>query len=255
MKTTIVIIILSILLVGVSIFAIKGCNDKKDLQFKITTQDSLFKLDSIRYSQLAKEYTSLEEANLDLKTKNEDLYNIIDENDEEIRYYTNLVLKVKNQITTRVDTVKFTVIDSILQVPLGQDTIGFNTENGIFKVEGVTHLFPTKGYWLNMQGKPFELDIVVTKDENGIFKGYVDTKNEDLEVSKLNVKVLQEPKKFWDDVQILAGANFTNKNTFLNLGFMKSKLGINLIGGFDYQNYTIDKDNLFYGGGLIYKLK
>lgn len=255
MKTTITIIVLIILLVAVSIFAIKGCNNQKDLQFKLATQDSLFKLDSVRYSQLAKEYSSLEEAKADLESKNKDLSEIIDNNEEEIRYYSNLILKVKNQIITRVDTVKFVVVDSVLQVPLGQDTVNFSAENSLVRVDGVTQLFPTKGYWLNFQGKPFALDIVVTEDNNGLFKGYVDTKNSDLEVSKLNVKVLREPKKFWDDVQILSGINFTTKNAFLNLGFMKSKLGINVIGGFDYQNYTIDKENLFYGGGILYKLK
>ena len=255
MKQSIIILILTILLIGVCIVSIKQCNDNKDLKFKISSQDSLIQLDSFRYSQVAYEYSSLEQAKNDLELRNKELSKIIDNNKEEIRYYTNLVLRVRDKYITRVDTVRFTVIDSVLQVPLGQDTIHFEGENSLVRVDGETYLYPTKGYWMNLQGKPFDLDVVVTEDDNDIFTGYVDTKNSDLELIKMNVKVLRKPETFWTDAFLLSGLNFTTKNTFVNLGFGKGQFGVNLIGGYDYQDYTIDKNNLFYGGGLIFKIK
>jgi len=255
MKTTIAIIILSLLLIGVSIFAFKQYNKVKDLKYRITTQDSLFKLDSIRYSQTAQEYQSLEQSKLDLEIRNKELSDIINNNKEEIRYYSNLVFKIRDKIITRVDTVRFTVIDSVLQVPLGQDTIHFEGENSLVRVDGETYLYPTKGYWLNLQGKPFDMDVVVTENDNDIFTGYVDAKNSDLELIKMNIKVLRKPETFWNDVFVISGMNFTTKNVFANLGFGKGKFGLNLVGGYDYQDYTIDKNNLFYGGGIIFKIK
>jgi hypothetical protein len=204
--------------------------------------------------KLAEEYQSLEQAKTDLEKNNKSLSEIIDKNKEEIRYYSNLILQVKTKVIERVDTVKFVVRDSNLQVPIGKDIVEFEGENSVVKVFGNTYLYPYKGYKLNIEGKPFSLDVVVTKDKNDIYTGYADTHNSDLEIKDLNVRFIKEPKKFWDDFAIISGLNFTTKNVFMNLGFMKGKFGIQGIGGFDYQNHTIDKNNLFYGGGIIYKI-
>ena len=173
-------ILIGVLIVGIIIlgwFTFKQWQEKKDLTSELSTKDSIIQLDRERYSKLGEEYKSKEQALADLKTENQELHKYIDEKNEQLRFYSNFYLKHKDSTYYRIiDSVRFVLIDSTIQVPLGQDSVGFNEENSIVKVSGFTFLYPSKGYLMNIEGKPFRLDVVVT-EKNGLYKGYLDTVN------------------------------------------------------------------------------
>ena len=255
MWKTILYIVLLIGIVILSVFLYKSCKNNDDLAYKISIKDSLIKIDSTKYSKIAEEYNNEKQANSDLRAKNKELSEYLQENKETIRYYSNLVLKLKNQTYYNiVDSVKFVIIGDTIRVPVGMDTVGFDEENSLVRVHGFTFLVPNKGYLMNIDGKPFPLDIVVTEDRDGIFTGYVDTKNPDLEVTDMTVRVLRQSPGFWDNFGIFTSLNLTNQNTFIDLSFVKGRFGIRGIVGYNYMDYVIDKNNLQYGCGIIYKL-
>lgn len=227
---------------------------EKDNQIYVT--DSLRKIDSTKYCNIAIEYQNSKQANNDLKRQNEGLLEEIQKGKEQITTLTNLVLKIKNQQFTHYDTVTvFKVKDSIIQVPIGDDIVKFDEKNDIMRVYGETSLYPKKGYKMNFEGIPFSVDLVLTEDENGVFKSYLDTKTKDLEAVKINTRVLRyNDVSFWKDFSSIVGLNLTTKNTFIDFGLLYKKVGLKVIGGYDYQNYTIEKGNLYYGAGFVYKL-
>ena len=247
-----------VLIIGIAILLFtnyKSCNTNDDLAYKISMKDSLHKIDSTKYSKIAEEYKNSEQANSDLMAKNKELSEYIQERDETIRYYSSLVFKLQNQTYYRIiDSVEFSIINDTIRVPIGMDTVNFDEENSVVRVHGYTFLVPNKGYLLNIDGKPFPLDVVVTEDRDGIFTGYVDTKNPDLELTDMTVRVLRNSPGFWDNFGIFTSFNLTNQNTFIDLSFVKGKFGIRGIVGYNYMDYVIDKNNLQYGGGIIYKL-
>ena len=245
----VVLIIGVVILIG---FTFKQCSDNNDLEAELSTKDSVIQYDSLRYSKLAREYKSKEEAMVDLKTENQELYTIIEEGNEQLRYYSNVVLKLKNRIIHRItDSVRFVLVEDTIRVPLGQDSVGFDEENSLVRVHGFTFLYPNKGYLMNIEGKPFRLDVVVT-EKNGLFKGYLDTNNPDLELIDMKVRVLREErdKSFWSNFGGMVGISITTRNSFLDAGISFKKFGIRGILGYDYQNLQIDKNNGFFGGGI-----
>lgn len=219
--------------------------------------DSLHKIDSVRYEKIALEFKTQEQINNDLKKSNINLSELLDKAKEEVRITSQLVLKYKNQYFTYKDTVQvFHVVNDTINVPVGQDTVGFIAENTLFRVVGQTNLYPYKSYWVNIEGKRFQIDFVVAEDRNGIFKTYIDTKNPDLELLDVRTRFIKEVNTlgFWGNLSGLVGTSITNKDASLDLNILYKKVGVRGVIGYDYQDYTIDKNNLKYGGGLIFKI-
>ena len=220
-------------------------------------KDSLIKIDSMRYSKLALEFEDQKRIDEYLQKTNKSLSDLLDKAKEEVRVVSGLLLKLKTQHFTGKDTVHvFNVIHDTIQVPIGQDTVGFDAENSLFKVTGQTSLYPYKSYWLNFEGKPFSIDFVISEDRNGIFKTYIDTKNPDLELIDVNTRFIKEKNTlgFWGNLTGVGDICFTNKDVTTGLGILYKKIGIKGIIGYDYQDYTIAKNNLKYGGGIVFKL-
>lgn len=243
-----------ILILGFVVYQQFELKEKYEL---LDYSDSLHKIDSVRYEKIALEFKTQEQINNDLKKSNINLSELLDKANEEVRLTSQLVLKYKNQYFSRRDTIPvFQVISDTIRVPVGQDTVGFDAENSLFKVKGQTNLYPYKGYWVNIEGKPFSIDFVVSEDRNGIFKTYIDTKNPDLELIDVRTRFIKEGSTlgFWENFSGFAGTSVTNKDASIDLNILYKKVGIRGVVGYDYQSYTIDKNNLKYGGGLVLKL-
>lgn len=240
-------IVLIVIIVGIIIYSSINISGKNG---QIYYQDSLKQIDSMRYSQVALEYKTEKQANEDLKRENKALYDIVNQNKEQIRSLSQLVLKLETKTYTRIDTISvpFLVHGDTVQVPLGQDSVKFAEENSIIKVYGSTFLYPHKGYTLTLEGKEFPIDLLVTEGKDGEFHSYVDTHNPDLKLMKLNTKVLRYQKGFWDKVNFLLGANILKSNL---------TLVPQIFGGISYNQFGVSgilqlHDGLGYGVG-IYK--
>lgn len=253
MNWKLIVLVVGILILSFLLF--KQCKTNNDLKYKLSVQDSLVQLDSARYFKLFEEYESEKQAKHDLENRNKELFEIINKNNETIRYYSELVVKLKNQKYSRVDTtVKFVMKDSIIYVPYGDDVVYFDEENDIMRIHGKTFLYPQKGYLLNVDGKPVNVEVVVT-EKKGMLTGYIDTGTPDLELTDATFRFLREPKSFWSDVDLIGSINATTKNTFIDLGVTKGNFGVKGIVGYDFQNYRLNKNDIFYGFGIILKTK
>lgn len=216
-------------------------------------KDSIQVLGDNKYKTLAEQYQNEKDAKADLLRYNKELLAEIEKAKETINSYTQIVIKLKKQQYTYVDTTKvFNVINDTIRVPIGQDSVGINIENSLYKVIGSTFLYPHKGYDINFEGKEMTLDVVVTEDINGIMHSYVDVNNSDLELIKFNTRFLKQTPSFWSGFRSQIGANLTNKNIFLDVGVSYGHWGVKGIVGFDYQQQVINQQQLMYGGGITY---
>lgn len=220
---------------------------------QIYVRDSLIQDDSVRFHQLAEQYTTEKQARLDLEKQNKELAKLIEDANLQIRSFSQLLLKIKSQTFTHIDTIHipFTLSGDTILVPIGQDSVQFAGENDIVKIGGSTFLYPRKGYIVTLEGKPFPLDIVVAEDRNGAFFAYVDTHSPDLELSKITTRVLPYQKSFWENVGFLGGIELTTRNSSLKLGAGYKDWYGYVTGGYDYKDLNIDKTNLYYGIGVI----
>lgn len=221
---------------------------KKDkIQYDL---DSLQKYDSVRYSQLALNYRTIEQAKNDLESKNASLYDIISKQNENIDSYVRTILKLKDQVIIKHDTVThFIVKDSIIQVPIGDDKVSIHEGNDLFDIVGTTYLYPVKGYDLSIKGKPFGIDLVITEDINGIYKSYIDTKTTDLQLLSINTKVIRETPSFWKQLSLLGSLYLGNNTTTLGANVMYKKIGVGSLMTYDYNQKEIK-----YSFGLTYKI-
>lgn len=218
-------------------------------------QDSIMVIDSTKYSVLAQEYQNEKDAIADLERYAKGLAEVIDSKNEKIRTYEQVIIKLKNQVYTYIDTVEvFQVINDTILVPIGDDMVNIDIENSLYKVNGTTYLYPRKGYTIYFEGKPITLDIVIAEDKNGVYNSYIETNNPDLELVDFKTRFLKEPKSFWSELYGITSLGVTNKNVLFDLGIGYNKFGIKGIVGFDYQEYSISKNNVIYGLGLTYKI-
>lgn len=247
--------ILGILLLGSLVYNFIQNNEISEKNAKIYFQDSLLVLDSTKYKQVVEELQSEKQATNYLKTQNQGLADLVKEAKEEIKAITQIALKFKNQSVIRIDTTqpKFIVLRDTIQVPIGKDSVDIDENYAdVVQIKGKTWLHPNKGYKLDFESKPINLDLVLTQDKNGIWQYYVDTHNPQLEVFKIKAKILtkEAENNFWSDIHGIVSGNFTNHNSFIDLGFSYKKIGIKGIVGYTYQQIN----DVFYGGGVSYIL-
>lgn len=249
-------ILIGILVIGIGYYIYtlkKEINAKNN---RIYVQDSLIKVGDNEYKKLTEEYRLQEQIDNDLKKRNDSLYSVINKKQENIVYLNSIILKLKNQSYTKIDTVtKFIIKDSIIYVPIGDDIVTIEEENSLFKINAQTFLYPQKGYILNLEGKPFTVDLVLTEDDNGVFQTYVGTQNSDIELINFNPKVFKKDNtKEFRKFSAFLGGTYTTNNGFLNLDVMYNRIGLRGAVGFDYKKYTPDEEKLFWGIGLTYQL-
>ncbi len=251
-----ILLLLGVFLLASVIYNIVQKYEIADKNAKIYSQDSLIKLDSTKYKQVTEELQNEQQAKAYLIQINKDLAAQIEKAKEDIKEITQLVLKVKSQTFTYIDTnhVLISVNDTV-KVKVGEDSVDINANYGdVAQIKGKTWLYPYKGYKLDVEGKPINVDIVLTEDENGVYNTYVDTHNANLELLKINPKVLANNNKpgFFDNIHLLTGLDVTTQNIGINLGLSFSKLGIKGIVGHTF-NSNITQP-LYYGAGVYYYL-
>lgn len=230
-------------------------NQLEEKNARIYFQDSLIALDSSRYKQVAEELQSSKQAITYLEHQNKELAGYVKDAKEEIKAITQIALRFKNQSVIKIDTTqpKFIVIKDTIQVPKGKDSVDIDEDYaGVVNVKGKTWLYPYKGYKLDFEGKEISIDLVLTQDNNGIWQYYVDTKNPNLEVLKIKAKILakEQESSFINDIHGIVSGNFTNHNSFIDLGFSYKRVGIKGIVGYTYKSIG----DIFYGGGISYIL-
>lgn len=217
-------------------------------------KDSLIVVGENKWKSLAEEYINQTQINADLRKNNAELGDLLEKEKVTAVQYQQLYFKLKNQTFVHVDTtVVFNTVHDTLQVPVGQDVVPFDEQNSIVHVYGKTQLYPKKGYTLTIDGKEFQVDVVIAEDANGVKFAYVDTKNPDLELMKVNTRFLKEEDvSFTSKLYGITSVNFGSKKGFLDLGVGYKKWGLK--GYIGYDDYNFKKENQFYGLGIMYKL-
>lgn len=272
-----------IVAIGVLVWALIGqVNKNNELNNRVYVLDSIHKLDSTQYSQIALEYQTTQQANVDLKKSNESLSEKL-KKDEEVRQYTQVTLKGKKQTYQKIDSSnfhfydpnlkpdwskiltdtvgftigKFKVFDTLTyktnifySLQQGYDSVKIDINNSLYRVSGASWLIPNRGYNLTVDPKPFTLDLLTTEDANGVFNSYVDTRNPDLEAVTIRTRVLRYQKSFWENLMFMGTVGATNFDTYVGLTGFYKKIGIGVITGYDYRSLTIEKNNVKFGGNI-----
>ena len=249
-------VLIGIIIIGIGYYIYTLKKEILEKNNRIYVQDSLIKLGDNEYKKLTEEYRLQEQIKNDLKKRNDSLYSVVNLKQEDIVYLNSIILKLKNQKYTKIDTVtKFIIKDSIIYVPLGDDIVTIKEENSLFKIDAQTFLYPQKGYILNLEGKPFTIDLVLTESKDGAYTTYIGTQNSDLELINFNAKVYKNDNSDKNyKFETLIGATYTINNISVNLDLLYNRIGLRGALGVDTKSYTLAEDKLFWGLGIVYRI-
>lgn len=188
----------------------------RELQNKLAESQQLVKITESAYSSAAIQLENL-------KAQNQDLQKVIEKNKEKIFALTNVALQWKDKYF-EIKDAKVTVVDESgsqpASIPAECETclatvrtkVEFDLSQDNLRVSGYTLSNP--GYasinldWLS----DLQLELILTKDEQGLYKVYIDSKNNEFVPVSLALKVDPQilQKKWYEKINFNFGALFGN---------------------------------------------
>jgi len=245
---------------------IKSENRKyQDLYNKLITQSEMVKIKDGLY---AAKVIELSDINEEFLLKDSAMKEIIDDAEEQIKYYTALSLQLESKIATIKSKEKIIYRDRDVEIILTKECAD-ELKDKRFKVEFEYYEKPVKvtGHTLTNPAETdlkidfdaINLKLVVTETVDGDEHYYVET-DKDIKLSINNLKILKEKKadlrwyqKFMVGGGAMVGDDFNLRNSLfilsLNYKFFDNVF-VGLSGG-----RLLDRDLNFYGLNIFWWIK
>lgn len=152
----------------------------------------------------------------EIKSNNEELNNLLKKKNEKIKNQTNVVATLKDSIQN-IDTKPDTII-------VDGDTVKtrtFNLRKNLFHLSGYFYIVPPYTISFDTMSATIDLEINMTQNKRGVWKSYVDTKNQSVSIDSLSTDVIPYEPSFWEQLKIGVGAYATGNNAaiFTQFGY------------------------------------
>lgn len=180
----------------------KHNQDTALLNNQIAQQQQTIKETQDAYSKLAVEAKNLKVENAELQKK-------IKDRDEQIVSLTQVNIRLRDQIIQ--------ITNATQTEQNGRTKVEFSKDNGLLKVSGYTLTNPAFAQ-INLEWlRDINLQLVLVKDKNNIFRVYLDSQSSDIESATLSLKI--DPSVFeykWYERLAVSGGTLLGNNTLVS---------------------------------------
>jgi len=233
-------------------------NQRRDLNNKLAKVQKMQKETETAYSRLAIETE-------DLRTSKKDLQKVIDDRDESILALSQANLKLKDKIV-RVENAKQTIVDrggNTVEPDSGEVTgcesdlrvrVDFEQEDDPLKVSGHTLTNPPEAEikieWL----RALNLELVLTKNDDGTFRVYLDSETSDFIPADLKLQV--DPSvldyRWYQNISLGSNVLFGETGLLFGISANYNIFSNFMLGPMFTVGYVGEKAETFYGVNVVW---